>query len=405
MKLYFEAYGCTMNQGESKLMQKWSAEAGHEIVDSPEKADVIVFSGCVVIDHTYRHMMKRLGELKSLGKNMIVSGCLASVFRDEVLKEVPSARILPTWDIEKITDYLGKAGESRSFRWGVIGIIPIAQGCMGNCTYCITKIARKSLRSADHSWILETAEDMVKSGVKEIELTAQDSAVYGMDTGHSLPELMRDINDIEGDFRIRVGMMNPDAASRILDELIEAYKLPKVYKFLHLPVQSGDDGVLRDMRRNYRVQDFIDIVERVRKEILGITLSTDIIVGYPTESEEAFERSIELIKEIRPNIVNITRFSPRPFTEAYKLKPITPRIVKERSRRLTRIAMEISRERNTELVGKRKRVLITERGKNDTVVGRTDEYIPVVLKDGEIGEFVEVEITGAEVGYVMGRIL
>ncbi len=405
MRLYFEAYGCTMNRGESKLMQRWSAEAGHEIVESPEKADVIVFSGCVVIDHTYRHMMKRLGELKSLGKNMIVSGCLASVFRNEVLKEVPNARMLPTWDIEKITDYLGKAGERRSFRWGVIGIIPIAQGCTGNCTYCITKIARRELRSAEHSRILDTAEDMIKSGVKEIELTAQDSAVYGMDTGHSLPELMRDINDIDGDFRIRVGMMNPDAASRILDELIEAYKLPKVYKFLHLPVQSGDDGVLRDMRRNYTVQDFIDIVKRVRKEIPEITLSTDIIVGYPTESEEAFERSIELIKEIRPNIVNITRFSPRPFTDAYKLKPITPRIVKERSRRLTEIAMEISRERNTELVGKRKRVLITEEGKNNTVVGRTDEYIPVVLKDGKMGEFVEVEITEAGVGYVVGKVL
>ncbi len=402
MRLYFEAYGCTMNQGESKLMQRWSAEAGHEIVESPEKADAIVFSGCIVIDHTYRHMMKRLRELKSYEKKMIVSGCLASVFRDEVLKLIPDATIIPTWEIEKITDYLGKADAPKPFRWGVIGIIPIAQGCMGNCTYCITKIARRELRSAPHSWILRTAEEMLRSGVKEIELTAQDSAVYGLDTHHSLPELMRDINDIEGDFRVRVGMMNPDAASRILDELIEAYKLPRIYKFLHLPVQSGDDGVLKDMKRNYTVQEFMDIVDRFREEIPEITISTDIIVGYPTESEEAFERSVELIKEIRPNIVNITRFSPRPFTDAYKLKSITPRIVKERSRILTNVAMEISREINGALIGRRKKILITEKGKNDTLVGRTDEYVPVVVKQGKIGEVSEVEIVGAEVGYVIG---
>ncbi len=403
MRVYFEAYGCTMNKGESELMRKWSADAGHEIVNSPEKADAVVFSGCVVIDHTYRHMMKRLRELKAYNKKMVVSGCLASVFRDEVLKLIPDATILPTWEIEKITDYIGKTENSGSFRWGVIGIIPIAQGCMGNCTYCITKIARKDLRSAPHSWILDTVKEMLRSGTKEIELTAQDSAVYGMDTKRSLPELMRDINHIEGEFRVRVGMMNPDAASRILDELIEAYKLPKIYKFLHLPVQSGDDDVLMDMRRNYTVQEFVDIVEKVRKEVPEITLSTDIIVGYPTETEEAFERSLSLIKKVRPNIVNITRFSPRPFTDAYELKPITPRIVKERSRRLTELAMGISREKNGALVGERKRVLITEKGKNNTVVGRTDEYVPVVLKKGNIGEFSEVEITGAEVGYIMGE--
>ena len=403
MKLYFEAYGCTMNQGESKLMQRWSAQAGHEIVNRPDDADMIIFSGCIVIDHTYRHMMKRLGELKKYGKKMVVSGCLASVFADKVREMVPDSIILPTWEIDKITDYIGVAGEPKPFRWGVIGVIPIAQGCMGNCTYCITKVARRNLKSAPHSWILETAKEMISSGVKEIELTAQDSAVYGIDTGHSLPELMRDINAIEGEFRIRVGMMNPDAASRIMDKLIEAYKLPKVYKFLHLPVQSGDNGVLRDMRRNYTVEEFKDIVERFRDEIPEITISTDIIVGYPTESEEAFMRSLGLIKEIKPNIVNITRFSPRPFTDAYKLKPITPRIVKERSRKMTALAMEISMEINSGLVGKRKRVLITEKGKNSTVVGRTDEYVPVVLRHGKIGEFVDVEIEKGEVGYVVGK--
>ncbi len=405
MKLYFESYGCTMNHGESTLMRKWSADAGHTIVETPEDSDMIVFSGCIVIDRTYRDMMKRLEELAHLDKKMIISGCLASVFADEILHLYPDAVLIPPQDIRKITDYVGEAGGPHSFTWGVIGVIPIAQGCMGNCTYCITKVARRELKSAPHSWIIETAQDMISSGVNEIELTAQDSAVYGLDNGHSLPELMREINDIEGDFRIRVGMMNPDAASRILDGLIDAYRLPKVYKFLHLPVQSGDDSVLRDMRRNYTVQHFIDIVERVRSAIPDITISTDIIVGYPTESEEAFQRSVELIEEIRPNIVNITRFSPRPFTDAWNLKPITSRIVKERSRTLTKIVSSISEENGEKYIGQKKRILITEYGKNGTLSGRTDEYLPVIVKDGKIGEFVEVEIEGVGVGYLRGRVL
>ena len=403
MKLYFESYGCTMNHGENRLMQEWSAEAGHEVVNSPEESDVIVFSGCIVIDRTYRDMMKRLEELAHLDRKMIISGCLASVFADEILRLYPRATLIPPRDIRKITDYIGKAGEPGPFRWGVIGIIPIAQGCSGNCTYCITKVARRDLKSAPHRWILETAENMISSGVREIELTAQDSAVYGMDTGHSLPELMGDVSQIEGDFRIRVGMMNPDAASRILDGLIEAYRLPKVYKFLHLPVQSGDDGVLRDMRRNYTVEDFRRIVEKVRSAIPGITLSTDIIVGYPTESEEAFERSMELIEEIRPNIVNITRFSPRPFTDAYELKPITQRIVKERSRKMTKLVEGITKELGSRHIGERMRILITEHGKNGTFMGRTDGYIPVVVKDGRMGEFRDVEISGVGVGYLIGN--
>ncbi len=402
MRLYFESYGCTMNHGESILMRKWSAEAGHEIVDAPEDSDAIVFSGCIVIDRTYRDMMKRLEELAQYDKKMIISGCLASVFAEEILRLYPNAILIPPQDIRKITEHIGRVEEKKGFRWGVIGIIPIAQGCMGNCTYCITKVARRELRSAPHDWILDTAREMISSGVKEIELTAQDSGVYGIDTGHDLPELIRDINDIEGEFRIRVGMMNPDAASKILDGLMEAYRLPKAYRFLHLPVQSGDDAVLKDMRRNYRVQDFIDIVEKVRSAIPEITLSTDIIVGYPTESEEAFERSMELIEEIRPNIVNITRFSPRPFTDAYELKPITQRIVKERSRRMTELVSRITKELGSEYIGKRKRILITEHGKNGTLSGRTDEYLPVIVKDGRIGDFVDVEIRGVGVGYLIG---
>ena len=404
VRLYFESYGCTMNHGESLLMRKWSADAGHEIADSPDDADVIVFSGCIVIDRTYRDMMKRLEELAHYGKKMVISGCLASVFADEVLRLYPDAIIIPPQDIRKITDYLGELPERKAFSWGVIGIIPIAQGCSGNCTYCITKVARRDLKSAPHSWILDTAREMIDSGVKEIELTAQDSAVYGLDTGHSLPELMKDMNDIEGEFRIRVGMMNPDAASKILDGLIDAYRLPKVYKFLHLPVQSGDDGVLRDMRRNYTVRDFVDIVEEVRSAIPDITISTDIIVGYPTESEEAFERSIELIREVRPNIVNITRFSPRPFTDAYELKPITQRIVKERSRRMTDLVSKITKGMGSRYIGQRKRILITEHGKNGTLSGRTDEYLPVIVKEGNLGDFVDVEIKGVGVGYLIGNI-
>jgi len=194
-------------------------------------------------------------------------------------------------------------------------------------------------------------------------------------------------------------MMNPDNVLKILDDLIEAYRSEKIYKFLHIPVQSGDDYILKKMRRNYTVYDFEYIVNRFRKEIKNIAICTDIIVGFPGESEENFQNTVELIKRIRPDKINVTRYSIRPNTEAAKMKQVYGWVKKERSRAMHKLRMEIGYEKNKKYVGKKHEVLITEEGKRN-MVGKMFNYKSVVL-NGNIGEFKVVKIKKAAPTYLM----
>jgi MiaB/RimO family radical SAM methylthiotransferase len=218
-----------------------------------------------------------------------------------------------------------------------------------------------------------------------------------------LPELINDLTKISGDFRLRIGMMNPDTILPILDELIDSYNDEKVFKFLHLPVQSGDDIILQKMRRNYAVNDFRFIVEKFRKAFNDVTLSTDVIVGFPPETDEQFQKSCELIKETKPDIVNVKAFSPRPKTKAYTMKRLDTKIVKGRTRKISKLRLEISKKNFERLVGKKEKILTTEFGKNNTVVGRTNAYRPVVIKNKiSLGRFIDVKITGSGNTYLKG---
>jgi MiaB-like tRNA modifying enzyme len=283
--------------------------------------------------------------------------------------------------------------------------VPISEGCLGYCSYCAARIARGRLRSYPAEHIIKEIEECIRDGFKEIQLTAQDTGVYGFDIGSNLPNLLKRISKIDGDFRVRVGMMNPGYTRKIMRELIEAFRSRKIYKFIHVPVQSGDNTVLKDMKRNYSVNDFVELVTAFKRAFSDVVLSTDIIVGYPTETEESFTKSVELVEKIKPDIINITRFSKREGTEAYGLKDLPGWIKKERSRLLTEIHRRIGEDINRQFLGREFEVLITKKGKNGTFLARTDSYRPVVVKSGKIGEFVRVEITDCNPYYLVGELL
>ena len=288
-------------------------------------------------------------------------------------------------------------------RENAIAIVSISEGCLGSCSFCATRIARGRLKSFSIDAIVNEVKKAVEMGFKEIQLTSQDTGAYGLDMGeYKLPELLNRISKIDGDFRVRVGMMNPHHAAKILDDLINSFSNDKIYKFIHVPVQSGDNKVLEHMKRNHTVEDFVEVVDRFRKEFDDVMVSTDIIVGYPTESEESFWKSYELIKNVKPDIVNITRFSPRPNTPASKLRDIPGWIKKERSRILTKLCREIGYENNKKFIGKRFRVLITKHGKNGTMLSRTNSYRPVVTT-GELGRFKDVEIIDCTFNYLISK--
>jgi MiaB/RimO family radical SAM methylthiotransferase len=244
----------------------------------------------------------------------------------------------------------------------------------------------------------------LKQGCREIWLTAEDTASYRWQ-GVRLPSLLDSLSGIDGRFFIRVGMMTPNQALPILDELIEAYGSEKVFKFLHVPVQSGDDNVLRRMRRRYTVDDFQRIVTEFREAFSSLSLSTDIICGFPGETEEQFKESLGLIEEIEPDVLNISRFWPRPGTDAAEMQGLLHgRETKMRSRRLTQLWRKISLERGQRWIGWEGKVLIDEHGRNGTVIGRNYAYRPVVLEtEARPGDFVNVRITEARIGYLMAR--
>ena len=244
-------------------------------------------------------------------------------------------------------------------------------------------------------------------GRKEVRLTAQDSAVFGLDlgTGERLHDLIAMICGLEGDFMVRVGMMNPTALSRMTWLLAETYKHPKVFKFLHLPVQSGSDRVLGLMEREYTVDEYEKVLCDFSKELPGLCLSTDIIAGFPGETEDDFRASCELLKRVRPDVINIKAFSARPGTKARSMEGrVDTKVVKMRTKELTLLKRRICRENLSAHVGRDVRVLLTERPKPGTTMGRTAEYRPIAVKGVHpLGVFIDARVTGTGHSYLKGR--
>ncbi len=413
VKVYVEAHGCTQNYGEARLIQGALAGRGHTITPSETEADAHVLVTCTVIETTERKMVRRMTELARYAKPLVVAGCMAAAQRDRIRAIVPQAKLLPPRKWPQIVELLdgGTACgdraaelESQTFGWHD-AIVPIAQGCAGRCTYCITRVARGFVKSYPVADLVNQVRGYAERGVREIKLTGQDTAAYGRDTRTNLAELLQEIQAIPGDFRIRVGMADPLTVLSFVDDLVDAYGSEKVFKFLHLPVQSGDDEILEAMKREYRVADFEAIVAAFRRAYPGLTLSTDVIVGFPGETEVQFEKTMDLIRRVRPDIVNVTRFSAREGTPAATMPGrIVGWRVKQRSRRLTSLRFQISRRIHEALVGREVDILVTEPGKEDTLLARTPEYRQVVLhEDVPIGEFVRVHIDAGRATDLLGH--
>jgi len=410
VKVYLEVYGCAANQGDASIMKGMLLQQGHELVGSEEKAEAAIIVTCTVIGTTQQRMLHRIKSLKGKVGRLMVAGCMASAQGELIKKVAPDAILLSPRHIHHVCEALEgrhisptempKVGLPRKYDLRMN--IPISDGCMYNCSYCITKRARGKLVSYPVEKLVEDIKKAVENGSKEIRLTAQDTASYGFDGNANLPQLIKEVASIEGDFRIRVGMMHPLSAMRILDELLEAYESRKVYKFLHLPLQSASPRILKAMRRGYSMEDFMEIVAAFRKKFRDFTLATDFIVAFPGESQEDFEMSLEALKKIKPDVTNITRFSPRPGTDAWKMKRMDTRVAKERARVMTEMAEKIALERNRGRVGKEYEILVLERYRGK-YVGKSEAYTSVFIDDASIGEFVRVRAKEATPTHLAGE--
>ena len=423
MKVYINTFGCTFNQADSQIMAGLLKENTGSLTDSPEDADVIILNTCYVKHPTEQKVINNIQKIikQFPEKKLIISGCMVEIDPVKLEKAAPDAswigphRIQSTPDViksvlkGKIVRATGYTKDSKVLQPKIrsnpiIHIIQICEGCDGKCSYCCTRFARGSLQSYPSDLIKLEAENAVSEGCVEIQLTAQDSAAYGKDIGETLSGLMNRIADIEGDFKIRVGMMHPKSMMDDVEGIIKAFKRDKFYKFLHIPIQSGNNEVLRDMNRCHTVEEFKAILSRFKEEIPDISISTDIIVGYPTEDDDAFSDSMQLVEEIKPDFLHISKYMHRPGTISSDLEEIGYESMRERSKALTDLKSRISLEKNLELVGTDQRVLVTNIGSKGGYLARTNSYKTVIIEDTSMGTFLDVSITKAMPTYLKGQI-
>jgi MiaB-like tRNA modifying enzyme len=415
-RYHIETYGCTANRGESAAIERALRAGGHRPADGPEAADVAVLNTCTVVEKTERNMLRRAEELDAeTPADLVVTGCMALAQGEAFAEAGVDAEILH-WD--EVPTYVRNGecptptADAEPVLDGVVGILPIARGCTSDCSYCITKRATGKIDSPPIEDNVEKARALVHAGAREIRITGQDTGVYGYDRENRslLPELLERVCAIDGEFRVRVGMANPKGVHGVREELARVFaENDELYDFLHAPVQSGSDDVLGDMRRQHQVEEFREVVDTFDRHLDDWTLATDVIVGFPTETRVDFEASLDLLRDVRPERVNVTRFSKRPGTDAADMKGLGGTEKKERSKRMTDVKMDVVGETYEGMVGERRSVLVVEDGTDDSRVGydRTHRKVavPGAERTGvELGEVVDVEITGHNTVYALGEL-
>jgi threonylcarbamoyladenosine tRNA methylthiotransferase CDKAL1 len=415
MKFYIETYGCTANFGNSEDAIDALKVMGH-IQSSLDKADIVIVNTCAVTQKTERRILGRLRYLQ--GERLVIAGCLYAALPESIseircrerlglLNRSSAKRFAHQFeDIVKpfSPDSLDCISNTSNFdRNHLCGIINISEGCNGHCNYCIVRKARGKLVSQRPEEILFSVKNLANSGIAEIQLAAQDIAAYGLDIGTTLPELLENVTKVPGKFKVRLGMMNPDSLLAIKEGLINALRSPKIYRFLHIPSQSGSNEILKSMGRRYSREDFLEIVEAFRSAYPEITIVTDVIVGFPGETEENFLETMMFIRCLQPDKVNVTRFSSRPGTAAANLYDMPDRIKKERSRKVTRLWLEIAATKNRRYVGRVLDASVTECGKGATMKARTANYTGIVISGApDLGSLCQIRITEANPFYLKG---
>ncbi len=435
MKVYLESFGCSASQASAEIMKASVERLGHELVglNTVDQADVYICNSCTVKYTTEQKILYKIRRMGERGVQVIVSGCMPEVQLEDILHANPEAHILGVNAVSRLGDVLSSIeqrkkegrlqGEERlEFRTSEplgflnvprersnpnIHICQISQGCNFACSYCIVKHARGKLRSFPSDEIVEDIRTAVADGCREIWLTSQDDSQYGLDTEFKLPALLRMISEIPGDFKVRVGMMNPFSVLPILDDLVEAFDSDKVFKLLHLPIQSASHSVLKKMNRLHKMDAVDAIITKFRARFEDLSLFTDIIVGFCDETDDDFKETVEWVQKYRPEKVNISRYSPRPHTKAFSFRNLDSRISVQRSHELHKVCEQIKIKSKQAMIGWKGRAFVSKYTEMGDVLTRTDSYRPVVISGSNLkpGQYADVEIVGAKPGYFLGKLI
>ena len=411
-KIFIRTHGCSANFSESEAMAGLLTKAGFKIVDNMEHSDVNIINICTV-----KGLSGPLKEIKRVteqfpDKKIVIAGCISRDIIQHIRKIAPEASLINTHNIHKIAEAveeslqgnvlealtqerINKACLPKIKANKIIGVIPIGSGCADFCSYCSVKLIKGSVFSYPEESIINEVRKNIEQGCKEIWITSQDTGAYGLDSGKiNLPGLLSKIlDDVPGNYKIRLGMANPRHVIGMINELMQVYQDDRMFKFLHIPVESGNNEILGKMNRKYNVHEFKEMINKFRRYVKNITIATDIIVGFPTETELQFQDSLHLLQEIKPDAINISRFSPRSYTAAARMKQVSSNIKKERSKAMTELYIDIALKQNKSWLGWKGNIIIDEVGKDDTWSGRNFAYKPVIVKGNfNLGDEVEVKV-------------
>jgi tRNA-2-methylthio-N6-dimethylallyladenosine synthase len=428
--LYVETYGCQMNVSDSELMSGRLAAEGYTSVDSPDGADVILVNTCAIRDHAEQRVLGRLGELKRHMKPdtiLGVTGCMAQRLGPKLLTQAKHVSIVVGPDGYRALPSLiekAKQGEKSTavdfdleehyedFRAarleGAKAWIPVQRGCDYKCTYCIVPMTRGPERSRKLEDVVREAECIAASGISEVTLLGQTVNSYA-DGRHDFADLLRAVGAVPGIKRVRFTSPHPnDFSDRVIAAMAET---PEVCEHVHLPMQSGSTRTLKRMLRRYTREGFLECVTRLRGAIPNLSLTTDIIVGFPGETETDFEETLSAVTEIGFDDAFTFKFSPREGTPATRLPPdleVSDEVASDRLARLIETVREISRARNLGLLGRRTEILVEKVSRRGTLLqGRTRDHRTVLIPGGEelIGRYLTVELTGTTGSTFTGAVV
>ncbi len=437
-RLFIQTYGCQMNQHDSDRIVRLLGQADYSATDKPEEADLILLNTCSVRDKAEQKVYSALGrwrELKEKKKDLIigVGGCVAQQEGEKLLRRVPHLDLVfGTHNIHKLGQMVEEVRslrsrpietafyhdpfymedvEGRPEVKGARAFVTIMQGCNKVCSFCIVPYVRGREISRPSEKIISEVRRLVRHGVKEVMLLGQNVNSYGktMPGELTFAQLLHRIDDIQGLERIRFTTSHPQDLS---PELIEAYaRLERLCEHLHLPVQSGSDSVLQRMRRGYTRGEYLNRIAKLRARCPKVALSTDIIVGFPGETEAEFEATLEILREVGYDEIYAFSFSPRPQTVAAKIYPddVPSEIKKRRLDIVLSLQHEISLKKNKEQIGLVEEILIDGPSKlrQGQIMGRTrsNRIVNAMGPESLAGAITQVRITGATANSLLGELM
>ncbi|ELP93138.1 radical sam protein, putative [Entamoeba invadens IP1] len=427
-KVKFYTFGCSHNVSDSEVMQKDLTEAGYILdkADSPLEGNytAVVVNSCTVKNPSQQSIEQIKKKCEEMHIPVVLAGCVPQA-DPKVFKCSKNCSIVGVDQLHKIKDAVESAvrGEGATYlergplvdidsyekSSPLIDIIVTCTGCENACTYCKTKHARGGLRSYPIIDIIKRIKKSINEGVKELRLTGEDIGAYGMDIGDTFPHMLKEMCDVvEGKAMIRIGMVNPPYIIKYFDEIVEVFKRKCVYKFIHIPIQSGSTQVLEAMKRKYTREEFDDVCARLRKCIPEITIATDIICGFPTETDEDHKMTLDCLKVHQFPIVNISQMCIRPGTPAAQMKPVNSKVKKQRSREVTEYFDSYFPYKN--MVGKTCQVWINEMAHDKQNYAAHDiSFVQVILAPQKnvdlFGKSAIVKIVEAGKFFVKGEFV